>query len=362
MRFHNRILSLSAAVLFAGITVSSALAQDPSQNPPQAPPPDSQQQPPPQYPPQGQYPQQQGQYPPQQAQYPPQGQNSPQGYPPQQYPQQQYPQQPQGQYPAQQGQYPQQGYPPPPPMLAPQQLDQLVAPIALYPDGLLAQTLTASTYSNSSEIPDAAAWANAHQYLHGDALAQAIRMDNLNFDPSVMALLPFPRVLDYMARYMGWTQALGNAVLAERDQVMDAVQRMRRQAYDYRYLQSNAYERVYIDQGAVVIDPVSPGLYYVPYYNPLIVFSRPRPGFFIGGAIGFGPGIAIGASFGPWGWGGVGFGWSSHTILIDRSPWVRTWSNRAAYVHTYAAPYHPAAGARVERHEMREREHREERR
>ncbi len=74
-------------------------------------------------------------------------------------------------------------YPPPAP-LTPQQLDQLIGPVALYPDGLLAQVLTAATYSN--QIPDAAAWANAHQYLRGDALAQAIRADDLNFDPSVM--------------------------------------------------------------------------------------------------------------------------------------------------------------------------------
>jgi hypothetical protein len=200
-----------------------------------------------------------------------------------------------------------------------------------------------------------------HQYLHGDALAQAIRADNLNFDPSVMALLPFPSVLDYMARYMGWTQALGNAVLAQRDQVMDAVQRLRRQAYDYQYLQSNTYQRVYVDQGAIVIAPVSPGFYYVPYYNPLIVFARPRAGFFVGGAIGFGPGIVIGASFSPWGWGGVGFSWSSHAILIDHSPWARTWTNRAVYAHPYAAPYRAVPNGRVvERHEVHERARREE--
>ncbi len=319
--------SVLKAVVFLGVIVAlPALAQDPNQYPQTQPPPEQQQ-----YPPQGQYPPQQGQYP-QPGQYPP----------------------PQGQYPPQPSQYPQPGqYPPPqypaPPVLAPQQLDQLVGPIALYPDGLLAQVLTASTYSN--EIPDAATWANQHQYLKGDALAQAIRQDNLNFDPSVMALLPFPTVLDYMARYMGWTQELGNAVLSQRDQVMDAVQRMRRQAYDYGYLRSNPSQRVVVDQGAIEIVPVSPDFYYVPYYNPVVVFAPPRPGFYIGGAIGFGPGITIGAAFAPWGWGGVGFAWSSHTILIDHRPWARTWTNRAVYVHPYAAPYHPAPGPRAEHHE-----------
>jgi hypothetical protein len=242
-------------------------------------------------------------------------------------------------------------------MLSPQQLDQLVGPIALYPDGLLAQVLTASTYSN--EIPDAAAWANQHAYLHGDALATAIQQDNLNFDPSVMALLPFPSVLNYMAQYMGWTQSLGNAVLSERDQVMDAVQRLRQESYNYGYLRSGPYDRVvYAGPGDIEILPVTPGYYYVPYYNPVVVFARPRPGFFIGGAIHFGPGITIGAGFAPWGWGGVGFGWRTHTILIDRQPWGRTWANRGAYVHPYARPYRAAPGPRVEHHEVRRGEER----
>lgn len=340
MRTQNWIAWFIGATILAAAGSASGFAQDPNQ----APPPE-QQAPPPQYPPQGQYPAPQAQYPPAQGQYPPQqGQ-----YPPPQ--QQQYPSQ-QGQYP----QYPQGQYPPPqypaPPMLPPQQLDQLVGPIALYPDGLLAQVLTASTFSN--QIPDAAAWANAHQYLRGDQLAQAMQSDNLAFDPSVMALLPFPSVLNYMAQYMGWTQALGNAVLAQRDQLMDAVQRLRQEAYNYGYLRDSQYVRVVAAPSAIEILPVAPGFYYVPYYNPVVVFGRPRPGFFIGGAIRFGGGITIGASFAPWGWGGVGFGWQQHAILIDNHPWARTWSNRGVYVHPYARPYHPAPGPRVEHHEVHE--------
>ncbi len=101
--------------------------------------------------------------------------------------------------------------PPPGSVLTPQQLEQLVARIALYPDPLLAQILTASTYWN--EIPEAAAWVNQHSYLVGDALADAIRADNLQFDPSVLALVPFPSILNMMAEDMAWTQQLGNAVL-----------------------------------------------------------------------------------------------------------------------------------------------------
>ena len=279
-------------------------------------------------------------------QYPPPQQSYP---PPQQYPQQQYP-------PAQQ--YPQQSYPPQgqyaqPPMVAPQQLDQLVGPIALYSDGLLAQVLTASTFSN--QIPDAAGWSSQHTYLQGPALSQAIQQDNLPWDPSVLALLPFPSVLSYMAQYMSWTQQLGNAVLEQRGDVMDAVQRMRQQAYDYGYLrdpQFAQYQRVQVlGPGNIEILPVYPDYYYVPYYNPAVVFVRPRPGFVATGIFRFGPRITIGAGFAPFGWGGVGFGWREHTILVDRRPWVRTWANRGAYVHPYAAPYRHAPGPYVEHHE-----------
>lgn len=240
--------------------------------------------------------------------------------------------------------------------MAPQQLDGLVARIALYPDGLLAQALTASTYSN--EIPQAAGWANQHGYLHGDELARAIQEDQLPWDQSVLALLPFPQVLQTMAQDMGWTQQLGNAVLAQRNDVMDAVQRQRQRAYDYGYLRSSQYDQVNVaGPGDIEIQPVGPGYYYVPYYDPYVVYSRPRPGFFVGSAIRFGPGITIGASFAPWGWGGVGFGWRAHTLLIDRRPWERTWVNRGAYVHPYAVarPRYEGRPA-VERHDFRAHE------
>lgn len=312
----------------------------------------AQQYPAPQYPPpQQQDPQQQQQqYPPQQQpQYPAQQPQQP--YPPQQYPQQQqYPQYPQ------QPQQPVYNQPPPPPQ-SPQQLQQEVGPVALYPDGLLAQVLTASTYPE--QIPDAAGWANQHAYLHGDALANAMRADNLQFAPAVMALLPFPQVLSYMAGNMGWTSQLGNAVLVQRGDVMDAVQYMRYQSYNYGYLrdpQFAQYERVeMVGPRTIQILPANPGLYYVPAYNPLIVYAPLRPHAYIGGffSFGLGGGISIGAAFSPWGWGGVGFAWGAHNILIDNHPWARTYGNRFQYVHPYAQPYHPAAGARVEGHSYR---------
>jgi hypothetical protein len=275
--------------------------------------------------------------------YPPPPQNG-QGYPPAQNypPPQNYPQQqgyPQQGYPPQQQGYPQQGYPPqgypqqpPPPTFAPAQLDNLVSRIALYPDPLLAQILAASTFPD--QIQPAAGWAQQYAYLHGDQLANAIQQANLPWDPSVQSLLPFPAVLDMMARDMNWTSQLGNAVLAQRPDVMDAVQRMRQSAYHYGYLRSGPQIRVVDDGGYVEVLPVDPGVIYVPTYNPYIVFAAPRPGFFIGGAIGFGPGFFIGASFGSWGWGGV-FDWHAHAFLFNHAVWGRTWYNRGFYVHNY---------------------------
>jgi hypothetical protein len=242
--------------------------------------------------------------------------------------------------------------PPPPPSFSPQQLDQLVAPYALYPDPLLAQVLTAATFSN--EIPDADGWARAHGYLTGDVLARAISEDNLPWDPSVIALLPFPSVLDRMAGNMGQTQELGDAVLADRAAVMDAVQDQRQKAMNYGYLRTGPQYRVVGGPGAIEIVPIDPLAIYVPFYDPLVVFYRPRPGFFIGGAISFGPRIVIGAAFAPWGWGGVRFGWRTHDIIINNRPWVRTWAGRDTYVHPYNLPARPRPEApRTEHHEMR---------
>src|SRR6202167_74781 len=119
----------------------------------------------------------------------------------------------------------------PPPAYPPPELDRLVSRIALSPDPLIAQVLAAATFTD--QIPDAARWADQHHYLTGDALAAAITSDRLPWDPSVQALLPFPSVLDMMASDMSWTSELGNAFLAQRDQVMDSVQRDRKIARDY---------------------------------------------------------------------------------------------------------------------------------
>ena len=238
--------------------------------------------------------------------------------------------------------------PPPPPSYPPSELDRLVSRVALYPDPLLSQILAAATFSY--QIPDAAQWADQHHYLTGDALAHAISDDHLPWDPSVQALLPFPSVLEMMASDMAWTSELGNAFLAQQPAVMDAVQRERHKAYDFGYLRTNP--QMVVNAGPYIeILPVNPAFIVVPYYDPLVVFAAPRPGFFIGGAIGFRFGITIGAAFAPWGWGVSRFAWGEHRVFVNNVVWNRTWVNRASYVHPYTVPRY--AGARPpERHEL----------
>jgi Protein of unknown function (DUF3300) len=244
-----------------------------------------------------------------------------------------------------------------PPSFPPDQLDRLVSRIALYPDPLVAQILAGATYPE--QIPDAAKWADQHHYLTGQALADAIQGDQLPWDPSVQALLPFPSVLEMMASDMNWTSDLGNAFLAEQQDVMDAVQRERRKARDYGYLRSNA--QVVVAGGPyITIMPVNPGFVVVPYYDPAVVFIAPRPGFFVGGAIRFGFGVSLGAFFRPWGWGYNRFDWGGHAVFINNARWGRTWVNRGAYVHPYVGVRRYAPAERVpDHHDLHERSERE---
>jgi len=238
---------------------------------------------------------------------------------------------------------------PPPPSFTGEQLDHIVTRIALYPDPLLAQVLTASTFPD--QIPEAAKWADEHHYLTGAELATAIEEDHLPWDPSVQALLPFPSVLDMMASEMPWVNDLGNAVLADRTGVMDAVQRMRHKAKEYGYLRTGP--QIVVAGGPyLTIEPVNPEFVVVPAYDPLIVFAPPRPGFFVGGAIGFGFGVAIGAWFHPWGWGACRIGWDTHAIFINNVRWERTWVNRGVYVHPYPGIHRYVAANRIEHHEL----------
>jgi len=241
----------------------------------------------------------------------------------------------------------------PPPSYAPVQLDVLVARIALYPDPLVAQILAAATYPE--QISDAEKWADRHHYLSGQALASAIQGDQLPWDPSVQALLPFPSVLEMMSTDMNWTTDLGNAFLAQQQDVMDAVQRERRKARDFGYLHTNP--QIVVGGGEyITILPANPAFVVVPYYDPRVVYYAPRPGFVVGGAIRFGFGVSMGLFFRPWGWGYNRFDWCGHGVFINNSPWRRTWYNRGDYVHPYAGihRYGPDDHA-MEHHQLEER-------
>jgi hypothetical protein len=135
---------------------------------------------------------------------------------------------------------------------------------------------------------------------------------------------------------------------------------MRQKARDFGYLRSNG--QIVVSGGPyIAIEPVDPGFIVVPTYDPFIVFAAPRPGFFVGGAIGFGFGIRIGAWFRPWGWGATRIGWGEHAVFINNVRWERTWVNRRVYVHPYPGVHRYAAGgpARAEHHELIQRSARE---
>ena len=137
--------------------------------------------------------------------------------------------------------------------------------------------------------------------------------------------------------------------MAQQQDVMDAVQRERHKAYDYGYLRTGP--QVLVTPGPyIAIAPVNPAFYFVPAYDPLIVFGPPRPGFFVGGAIRFGGGITIGAAFAPWGWGHASFGWGTHTVIINNHPWARTWDSAAGLrASLRRAALCPAASRRTSR-------------
>ncbi len=231
------------------------------------------------------------------------------------------------------------GQPAPPPGGAPPpawsahwttaQLEQLVAPVALYPDSLLGSILAASTYP--LEVVEAARWLDdpSHAALTGDALAGALEAQP--WDPSVKSLVPFAAVLRQMDTYLEWTEQLGDAFLAQQADVMDAVQRLRQRAVALGTLKSTPQQTVTTDQNEITIEPTNPDVVYVPYYVPAIYGVWPWPGYppydfglppdvFIGDAlIGFGIGIGIFWPTWPWGW--YGWNWVGHGLVVYPPHW-----------------------------------------
>ena len=231
------------------------------------------------------------------------------------------------------------------------QVEQLVAPIALYPDALVAQVLAASTYP--SQVADADHWRQTQGYASPDQIAAGA--DVQNWDPGVKALTAFPQVLAQMDRNLQWTTDLGNAYYNQPQDVLEAIQVMRRRAQAAGNLQSTPQQAIYYDQGYIQLMPVNPQVVYVPTYNPWTVYGdqvSPYPGFSLLGAvesffgsspISYGLGVAMSAfSHTPWGWLAWGLNWLAQSVLFDHSDYyshsnsVADWGFRQGGLHAYA--------------------------
>src|ERR1700756_1640211 len=231
----------------------------------------------------------------------------------------------------------------------PDQLDSLVAPIALFPDPLLAQTLAASTYP--LEIIQLQQWLDKNTGLKDKALADAVAKQP--WDPSVQALAALPDVVKRLADDIQWTTELGNAFLAQQNDVMDAVQRMRAKAKEKGNLKSNEQQKVETkvveSKQVIVIEQSNPEVVYVPSYNPTVVYGPPvypyyplyYPGwgyYATGMAISFGIGVMMGAFWsGGWGWG---CGWGGNNVNIN----VNNNFNRNSNINRGNRPSNPIAG------------------
>ena len=202
------------------------------------------------------------------------------------------------------------------PLFTQPELDQLLAPIALYPDSLLSQILMASTYP--LEVVEAARWSKAHPELKGEDAVQAVALHS--WDASVKSLVAFPQVLATMDEKLDWTERLGDAFLAQQKQVMDSVQHLRQKASAAGNLGSN--EQMLVDQQgqSIIIEPANPQVVYVPYYDPNVVYGAwswpafqpvywaPWPGYFYGPRYGLAFAWGFGVPIGPRWWFGA-FNW-----------------------------------------------------
>jgi len=223
----------------------------------------------------------------------------------------------------------------------PEQLQQLVAPIALYPDSLVAQILAASTFPD--QVVEADRWVQAHPDLKGDALGQAV--DQQPWDPSVKALTAFPSVLGNMDKNLSWTSSLGDAYYNQQQDMMDAVQVMRQRAQEAGNLTSTPQQTVTTQDSTIIIEPASPEVVYVPAYDPWVVYGGPivawpgwypYPGIWYGGPyLSFGVGFGIGYFGGyGWGWHHWGSDWHNRVVIHDHERYrsrSNTFYNRNNY-------------------------------
>jgi len=222
-----------------------------------------------------------------------------------------------------------------------EEVQQLVAPIALYPDPLVAQILAASTYP--AQVVEAWRWMQQHSGLKGQQLADAV--DPQPWDPSVKALTQFPAILDNMNTNLSWTSALGDAYVNEQQDVLNAVQSLRERAKTAGSLRSTNQQTVTTDGQTIAVEPTDPQVVYVPAYDPWLVYGDPLvaypgwvgvPGVFYDGPdLYFGTGFGVGlfAGFG-WGWHDWGFDWHNRRITYNHAPYIshsRTFVNRHAF-------------------------------
>jgi hypothetical protein len=218
------------------------------------------------------------------------------------------------------------------------QLDSLVAPIALYPDPLLTQVLVASTYP--LEIIQLGQWLGKNSSLKGDDLTTAVQKQD--WDPSIQAMAVFPDLVKRLGDDIKWTTDLGNAFLAQQSDVMDAVQRMRTKAMDAGKLKSNEQMKVETQtvesKTVVVIQPSNPQVVYVPTYNPVVVYGPPvypyppiyypPPSYYAAGMFfAFSVGVAVGAYYrGGWGYN-CGWGRNNTVIINNNNNYVKHYNN-----------------------------------
>jgi len=217
-----------------------------------------------------------------------------------------------------------------------EELDQMLAPVALYPDDLLTQLLMASTYP--LEIVQAARWTKQNKDLKGDALTQAL--ENQDWDPSVKSLVNFPDVLSKMNENLEWTQKLGDAFLAQQKEVMDTIQNLRKKAQEAGNLKTTEEQKVIVEKETIVIQPANPEVIYAPSYNPAVVYGAwwwpafpPFPAFFLpppGMLLGAGMRFAAGAAWG-YAWGHSNWGGGNVDINANRNTNINNNINRDKY-------------------------------
>jgi len=223
-----------------------------------------------------------------------------------------------------------------------EELDQMLAPIALYPDSLLTQVLMASTYP--LEVVQAERWAKQNKDMKGDALAKALEAQP--WDPSVKSLVNFPQVLTMMSEKLDWTQKVGDAFLAQQKDVMGTIQNLRHKAEASGNLKTTKEQVVKVEKEVIIIEPASPQVIYVPTYNPTVVYGTwayPAyppypvypPGYVAGGAVfGFAAGAAVGAAWG-YAWGNSNWHGGDVDVDVNRNTNINNNIDRSKYKQQY---------------------------